>query len=45
MGGTVNAPTSFGKSRSSSGKRILYSLLEGITDRDMDLCLHLYESP
>lgn len=43
MAGSVNAPTSFGRSRSSSGKRILYSLLGGITDRDMDLCLHLYE--
>src|SRR2546428_4967098 len=44
MGGSLNAPTSFGKSnRSSSDKRFLYSLLERTTDRDMDLCLHLYE--
>src|SRR5918996_630348 len=47
MGGSVGAPTPFGrpKKMSSSGKRRrnLYSILGQITDRDMQLLLHLYE--
>src|SRR5918996_2048628 len=47
MGGSVGAPTPFGrqKKKSSSGKRRtnLYSILSQITDRDMQLLLQLYE--
>jgi len=47
MGGSVGAPTPFGrpKKKSSSGtrRRNLYSILGQITDRDMQLLLQLYE--
>lgn len=47
MGGPIGPTTPFGrpKKKSSSGKRRrnLYSILGQITDRDMQLLLHLYE--
>lgn len=45
MGGTVNAPTSFGKPKnySSGRRRNLFSILGQITDRDMEILLQLYE--
>lgn len=46
MGGSIGAPTPFGrpKKKSSSGRRRnLYSILGQITDRDMQLLLQLYE--
>jgi predicted transcriptional regulator len=45
MGGTVTAPTSFGKPKKSSSvkRRTLFSVLGQITDRDMQLLLQLYE--
>lgn len=45
MGGTCNAPTSFGKPKKSSSvkRRTLFSILGQITDRDMQLLLQLYE--
>src|SRR5919106_1976841 len=47
MGGSVGAPTPFGRpKKSSSGRRRrrnLYSILGQITDRDIQLVLQLYE--
>jgi hypothetical protein len=46
MGGTVTAPTSFGKPKKSFSvkkRRTLFSVLGQITDRDMQLLLQLYE--
>ena len=45
MVGSVNAPTPFGRSkkRSPSGRRTHFSILGSITDRDMEILLHLYE--
>jgi hypothetical protein len=45
MGGSIGAPTPFGKPKSSPSRRRrnLYSVLGQITERDMQLLLQLYE--
>ena len=44
MGGSVNSPTPYGKKRSTYRKReSIHEILGMVTDRDIEICLDLYE--